>query len=71
MTNSFGINITFIGFSTYGTRCEKTCPQDLRPSAVKPVLSGHSKKDPKWVFNTSYRLMQVKRGAFCNTFDLH
>ena len=39
---------------------------------VKPVFSGHSKKDQKWVFKTNYRLMQVKSIAeFCNTFDLH
>ena len=27
---------------------------------VKPVLSGHSKEDQKWVLKTNYRLMQVK-----------
>ena len=27
---------------------------------VKPVLSGHSKRRPKLVFKTDYRLMQVK-----------
>ena len=27
---------------------------------VKPVLSGHSKRIPKLVFKTNYRLMQVK-----------
>ena len=43
---------------------DKTC--------VKRSLS----KRPKLVFNTDYRLMQVKvlqnapKGAFCNTFDL-
>ena len=26
---------------------------------VKPVLSAHSKRTPKLVFNTNYRLMQV------------
>ena len=48
-------------------------------STVKPVKSGHSKRRPKIVFKTAYRLMHVKsiaecskgRGAFCNTFDLH
>ena len=42
------------------------------------ALSGQSKRTQKLVFNTDYRLMQVKsitecskRGAFCNTFDLH
>ena len=39
---------------------------------VKPVLSGHSKRRPKLVSNTEYRLMQVKNIAecSCNTFDL-
>ena len=27
---------------------------------VRPVLSGHSEKDQKWVFKTNYSLMQVK-----------
>ena len=44
---------------------------------VKPVLSDNSKRSPKSVFKTNYRLMQVKsiaecfKRAFCNTFDLH
>ena len=29
-------------------------------ATVKPVLSGHSKRKPKMVFKTNYRLMQVK-----------
>ena len=29
-------------------------------ATVKPVLSGHSQKDQKWVFKTNDRLMQVK-----------
>ena len=33
---------------------------------VKPVLSGHSKRRPKLVFKTYYRLMQVKRFAECS-----
>ena len=33
---------------------------------VKPVLSGHSQKDQKWVFKTNYRLMQVKSIAECS-----
>ena len=32
---------------------------------VKPVLRGHSKRRPKLVFNTDYRLMQVKSIAEC------
>ena len=33
---------------------------------VKPVLSGHSKRRPKLVFKTNYRLMQVKSIAECS-----
>ena len=33
---------------------------------VKSVLSGHSKRTPKLVFKTEYRLMQVKRIAECS-----
>ena len=33
---------------------------------VKPVLSGHSKRRPKLVFKTDYRLMQVKSIAECS-----
>ena len=46
-------------------------------TTVKPVLSGHSKRRPKLVIRTDYRLMQVKsiaecsKRAFCNAFDLH
>ena len=42
-------------------------------TTVKPVLNGHSKRKPKLVFKTDYRLMQVKsiaecsKRAFCNT----
>ena len=44
----------------------------------RPVKNGHSIKYRKLVFNTNYRLMQVKNialqsaemGAFRNTFDL-
>ena len=37
---------------------------------VKPVLSGHSKRRPKLVFKTDYRLMQVKSiaSAILSTF---
>ena len=37
-------------------------------STVKPVLSGHSKKDKKLVFKTNYSLMQVKGIAILSTF---
>ena len=30
------------------------------PSTVKPVLRGHSKEDPKYVFQTDNLKMQVK-----------
>ena len=33
---------------------------------VKPVLSGHSKRRPKLVLKTDYRLMQVKSIAECS-----
>ena len=33
---------------------------------VKPVLSGYSQKDQKWVFKTNYRLMYVKSIAECS-----
>ena len=32
----------------------------------KPVSNGHSQKDQKLVFNTNYRLMQVKSIAECS-----
>ena len=35
-------------------------------STVKPVLSGHSKRRPKLVVNTNYRLLQVKSIAECS-----
>ena len=40
---------------------------------VQPVLSGHSKRAAKLVFNTNYRLMQVKSIAECSNelpFDI-
>ena len=37
-----------------------------RQHTVKPVLSGNSKRTPKLVFNTDYRLMQVKSIAECS-----
>ena len=57
-------------FAVSSILCEKIC-------TVKPDISGHSKEDEKFVFNSDYRLMQVKsiaecsKRAFCNTFDLH
>ena len=33
---------------------------------VKPVLSGHSKRRPKFVFKAKYRLKQVKSIAECS-----
>ena len=33
---------------------------------VKPVLIGHSKRTQKLVFNTDYRLMQVKSITECS-----
>ena len=37
-----------------------------RYCTVKPVLSGHSKKDKKLVFKTDYRLMEVESIAECS-----
>ena len=51
--------------------------EEVHDCTVKPVLSGHSKKDRKLVYKTDYRLMQVQRiaecskRAFCSTSDLH
>ena len=36
------------------------------PTAVKPVLSGHSKRRPKLVFKTDYCFMQVNSIAECS-----
>ena len=38
----------------------------LKDCTVKPVLSGHSKRRPKLIFKTDYRLMQVKSIAECS-----
>ena len=49
----------------------------MQDSTVKPVFSGHSKKDKTKVLKTDGMLMQVESivecslGEFCNTFDLH
>ena len=40
--------------------------QNVSLHTVKPVLSGHSKTPPKMVFNTDYRVMQVKSIAECS-----
>ena len=39
-------------------------------STVKPVLSGHSKRTPKLVFNTDNHLMQVKSIAECSPWSI-
>ena len=44
------------------------CPNQLH--AVKPVYNGHSQKDGKLVFNTNYRLMQVKSIAECSPWSI-
>ena len=41
-------------------------PAHSFPSTVKPVLSGHSQKDKKWVLKTYYCLMQVKSITECS-----
>ena len=50
------------------------CTSSPMRNTVKPVLSGHSKKDKIKVFKTNGSLRKVESialGAFCNTFDLH
>ena len=50
--------------NTFLFKCTKL---GIRKShTVKPVLSGHSKKDQKLFFKTYYRLMQVKNIAECS-----
>ena len=44
----------------------KAQPLQHISNTVKPVLSGHSKKDQKLGFQTDYRLMQVKSIAECS-----
>ena len=38
-------------------------------SRVSPVLSGHFERRPKLVFETDYRLMQVKSIAECSILE--
>ena len=40
-------------------------------STIKPVLSGHSKRTQKMIFNTDYRIMQVKSIAECSRILLY
>ena len=62
MNKQISVHTTIVvnEYHTRESRYSKTC--------VKRPLS----KDRKFVFETNYRLMQVKRiaEAFCNTFDL-
>ena len=46
--------------------CQKILGIKEFSSTVKPVLSGHSKRRPKLIFKTDYRLMQVKSIAECS-----
>ena len=57
-------NKTLDGYALYPSQPE------YRYSTLKLVLSGHSKRPSKLVFNIDYRLMQVNFFAFCNTFGL-
>ena len=43
---------------------------NLRVCTVKPVLSGHSRRRPKLVFKTDFRLMQVKSIAECSPWSI-
>ena len=55
-----------------GGEIAKTCHESYDRSGrntsptVKPVLSFHSKEDPKYVFKTNNRLMQAKSIAECS-----
>ena len=40
-------------------------------NTVKPVLSGHSKRDKAQILPKNGCLMEVGSIAKCNTFDLH
>ena len=48
--------------SVHIMRCEWACSH----TTLKLVLNGHSKRRPKLVFKTDYRLMQVKSIAECS-----
>ena len=62
---------------TIKTKQTSTTIISLFKNTVKPVLSGHSKKDKTKVLKTNGSLMKVESiaecslGAFCNNFDLH
>ena len=42
----------------------------IKKFIVKAILSGHSKRRPKKVFNTDYRLMQVKSIEECSILHI-
>ena len=50
----------------YSVKHEAIFSLKVKEGTVKPVLSGHSKRTPKMVFNTNYHLMQVKSIAECS-----
>ena len=65
------ISLAGAGKFTFNTNTSTIAQQKVnefmfKDDTIKPVLSGHSKRTPKLVFNTDYRLMQVKRIAECS-----
>ena len=52
------------------TNEDVSCLKPPRSCTVKPVLSGHSERTTKLVFNTDYRLMQVKSIAECSPWSI-
>ena len=55
------------GKKGHGAREKK----EWRDTMLKLARGNTTEKKQKLIFKTDYRLMQVKMGAFCNTFDLH
>ena len=57
-------------FALFYMKHEAIFSLKVKEGTVKPVLSGHSKRTPKMVFNTDYRLIQVKsiKSAILSTF---
>ena len=65
-----GVHVLFV-MCTLGFMFYLSCARVTLTDTVKSNLSGHSKRTQKLVFKTDYCLMQVKRGALSNIFDLH
>ena len=61
-------HLSFVGAIREGSGESGPTPESslVTVNTVKPVLSGHSKRRPKFNFKTNYRLMQVKSIAECS-----